>query len=175
MAKVKKKVGRKGFTKKEAAWGSHRGNITNKLMKERRQRLFIKAYIRTGIITKAAKAAGINHYQHYKWLEYDEEYRNQFEEAKEASADELEEEARRRAIHGVARVKFHMGKPIMIKDPKTKKLVVYVEHEYSDRLLEMLLKAKRPKEFGQQKQEIEHNVPAIDKFIDEELAKLVSK
>jgi hypothetical protein len=56
MAKVKKKVGRKGFTKKEAAWGSHRGNITNKLMKERRQRLFIKAYIRTGIITKAASS-----------------------------------------------------------------------------------------------------------------------
>lgn len=71
-------------------------------------------------------------------------------EAKVASVDALEQEARRRAIEGVERHKFHKGQPIMrtivLPDGKTAK-VHYVEREYSDRMLEVLLKANMPEKY----------------------------
>ena len=70
----------------------------------------------------------------------------------------MEEEARRRAVEGVAKLKFHQGQLIHIPvvdadgqpvlaengEPKQKP---YVEHEYSDTLLIFLLKGARPKKF----------------------------
>jgi hypothetical protein len=109
------------------------------------QAKFLAAYRECGIVRRAARAAGISRTTHYGWLEEDDTYPDRFREAHEDATDILEEEARRRAIEGLRRVKFNpkTGKPYI--DPETKQ--PYTEHEYSDRILEVMLKAKRPEEF----------------------------
>jgi hypothetical protein len=61
---------------------------------------FLKAYAITCQITKAAEMAGIDRGTHYDWLK-DPEYKAQFEAAQLQAADMLEDEAIRRAYHGV--------------------------------------------------------------------------
>ena len=72
-----------------------------------------------------------------------EAYREAFEEAQEMACDAFEYEARRRAIEGVKRFKFHNGKPII--DPETGQ--PYFEYEYSDTLLIFLLKGAMPEKY----------------------------
>lgn len=108
------------------------------------QRAFLAAFAVTGIISRAAAAAEIDRQCHYNWLEASPLYQKAFRLAKEEAADALELEARRRATEGLVRKKFdRFGKPLI--DPDTHQQ--YVEHEYSDRLLEVLLKAHRPEKF----------------------------
>lgn len=159
---------------KKAKTGRERGVAILKLQKKARQTAFLKAYTVSGVVTKSAEAAGIHLYTHYHWLQTDPDYVKEFEAAREANLDSLEAEAIRRARDGVERIKFHMGKPIKYKDPKTGKLVIYVEHEYSDRLLQFLLESKRPEVFGKKIEETV-NVPALDRAIDEALADVASK
>ena len=105
---------------------------------------FLAAYAEAGNIARAAIAAGCTRAAHYKWLD-EADYRKQFDDAQEEAADRLEEEARRRAVEGVRRLKFHSGEAVL--DPETGK--PYVEHEYSDALLIFLLKGLRPEKFAQ--------------------------
>lgn len=108
--------------------------------KEINQKKFLAAYRVCGNISRAAKAAKIDRRQHYTWLDDDADYKTAFNIAHEDAIDMLEDEARRRAIEGTRRFKFHNGKPI--RDPKTKK--PYSELDYSDTLLIFLLKGARP-------------------------------
>lgn len=114
-----------------------------RLTTPQRKRLFLAAYAETGVITRAAKAAGIAAKTHYRWLE-DESYLADFEEAKQAGIDSLEAEARRRAIEGQRRYKFDAkGKPII--DPRTGEQ--YFEDVRSDTLLIFLLKGALPQKY----------------------------
>lgn len=173
--KIKKpKSGTPHAFKGKSVTGGNKGAEVSHARCQANKRRFLEAFKVLGVITKASKVAKVNPFAHYTWLREDPDYVRQFEMAKEEATDALELEARRRAVDGVARVRFHAGKPIKIKDPKTGKLVVYVEHEYSDRLLEALLRAHRPQLFGQ-KAEVEVNVPAIDKAIESELENLAKR
>lgn len=60
----------------------------------------LRAFMVAGTITAACEAAGIARATWYNWLEADEAFRNQAMALKEASTEELEEEAIRRAKHG---------------------------------------------------------------------------
>ena len=107
-----------------------------------KQAAFLAAYAETGVILQAAEAAGCERTSHNHWLAVDPTYPARFADAQAAANDRLEAEARRRAVQGVEKVKFYKGAPIKIIDEKTGNPKVYTEHEYSDRLLEFLLKGE---------------------------------
>jgi hypothetical protein len=101
----------------------------------------LAAYAELGNVRRAAAVAGIDRRTHTNWLKDDAVYAEAFADAKEDAVEALEEEARRRAFHGLRRVRFsHTGKPLI--DPLTKQ--PYVEYDYSDTLLIFQLKALKP-------------------------------
>jgi hypothetical protein len=104
---------------------------------------FLAAYAILGAVGKAAKAAGCDRRSHIYWLANDADYPARFADAQATANEALEIECRRRAERGVERMKFYKGEPIM--DPRTGK--PYIEHEYSDTLLAMLLKAHLPDKY----------------------------
>lgn len=107
-----------------------RGVIT-----DRRKAIFIRTLAQTGIVGRAATAAGWPRGHAYSVRAADEEFAKLWDQAVEFATDALEEAARIRAVDGVS-------KPVY----QQKELVGYVT-EYSDTLLVQLLKAKRPNEF----------------------------
>lgn len=134
------------------------------LIHNTRKRRFLIHYAQCGNVSKAARKVGVARKTHYSWYEKDPVYQEQFQYADEIATDRLEEEATRRAVEGVGKLKFYKGAPIMIpcdKDDENAVLMEgpdgtpmwqrpYVEHEYSDRLLTVLLKARRPEKYMQQ-------------------------
>lgn len=62
-----------------------------------KQRAFLAAYGRTGIIGDAARRAKIGRQSHYDWLS-DPEYAKAFADAKEESIELLEKSVRQRAM-----------------------------------------------------------------------------
>lgn len=95
---------------------------------------FLNYYIEYGTISKAAKKAGISRQTHYDWLKNDKKgfYRRAFELADQMAADLLEEEAFRRAVEGDWQVVYYKGEEVGRR------------RVYSDQLLSMLLKGKKP-------------------------------
>lgn len=118
--------------------------------KRKRCQNFLTLLSGNGILTRAAKDANLN-YQYVKWLmEHDRVFAGMVDTAKAEAVDDLELEARRRAVHGVEEPVFHQG------------VVVGYKTRYSDRLLVTLLQAKKPDEFGskvshEHKGRIEHD------------------
>jgi hypothetical protein len=115
---------------------------------------FLAAFASVGNISDAAKIAGVGRRTHYEWME-DPEYRLAFREACAQAADGLEREARRRAMVGVDEPVFYKGA-----------ICGYVR-KYSDGLLQVLLRAYRPRRFrenlkieqsGRLKVENEHRI-----------------
>lgn len=109
----------------------------------------LTALAATGSEVAALKAGGFGRSVLNLLLRY-EGFTQKWADAKAASVDALEQEARRRAIEGVERHKFHNGKPIMrtvVLPDGEKTSVPYVEREYSDRMLEVLLKANMPEKY----------------------------
>lgn len=95
----------------------------------------IAEFRRTGRIDLAAAHAGVDRDSHYRWLKEYPDYAAAFEEAREQVAGLLEDEAVRRAYKGTL-------KPMNVGG-----VVVYVS-EFSDRLLEFLLKCRNRPVFG---------------------------
>jgi len=105
---------------------------------------FLAAYRELGNITRAAKVVGVERTRHYDWLRDDQEYAAAFKLADEEAVENLEAEARRRAVEGLKRKKFDgRGNPVL--DPETGQQ--YEEHEYSDTLLIFLLKGAKPDKY----------------------------
>jgi hypothetical protein len=101
-----------------------------------RTRAFLAAYIESGgRLTKAAEAAKVTRFSHYRRLEKSPEYRAAFEQAREQAADLLEEEAVMRAKEGDLRPVFWKGKP------------VGAIREKSDTLLMFLLRGAKPEKY----------------------------
>ncbi|MEX2527040.1 MAG: hypothetical protein WEA09_05320 [Gemmatimonadota bacterium] len=144
-----------------------------------RKRAFLTAFAATGNRRLASEAAGIHPSTQYGpgWLR-DGEFQHALELARQTAAQLLEDEALRRALHGVRRYRFHArtGEPLLHPDececghyrrlhiadasgrlrcsvPRCVSCsgfvgVPYVEHEFSDVLLSLLLKAHSPARFG---------------------------
>lgn len=86
-------------------------------------------------VTEAAQAAGVGRRTVYEWREADSVFRAAWDEAEQEAADRLEREAWRRAVDGV-------DKPVTFQGA-----ITATYKEYSDRLIEVLLKAHRPDKY----------------------------
>lgn len=104
------------------------------------QRAFLAGFATCGTVSHAAKAAGINRSQHYRWLEKSQDYVKEFELAQMAAAEALEAEARRRAIEGTEEDVRYQGKK------------VGPVRRYSDILLIFLLKGALPSKYAERRQ-----------------------
>lgn len=96
---------------------------------------FLQHLQETGNVTASAKAAGFSRTAAYERRSVDPEFAAAWKEAEEIATDTLEAEARRRAIEGVEEPVYYLGKEC----GRIRK--------YSDRMLEILLKAHRPDKF----------------------------
>jgi hypothetical protein len=116
---------------------------------------------KTGMISISCDEAGVARDCHYDWMKKFPDYKQAFEEAQEGPVgDMLVEEAMRRGLTGVKEPVFNHGKRAadfvldekgqVVIDPETnrpKSQPAFVTR-YSDRMLELLLVARRRKEFG---------------------------
>ena len=122
-----------------------------RLTKEERkiaQDEFIKAMANTANVRASCLAAGISHDTVYQWQEHDTEFGIRFRQANQQANWLLFGEAWQRAMKGEERYVVSQGKLVMGTDGKP---VTY--REKSDRLLELMLKARLP-EF-RDKQQVE--------------------
>lgn len=118
--------------------------VVKRFHKPRWYKAFIASLRDSANVRLACDKAGITRTTAYTHRHNDNEFAVLWDEAMDDAADVLEQEARRRAHEGLKRYKFlRDGTPIM--HPVTGE--PYVEHEYSDRLLEFLLKGARPEKY----------------------------
>lgn len=99
------------------------------------QERFLKHFARLGTITHASRQAKLDPTSHSGWMTTDPTYPERFEKAVQAANDELENEARRRAVIGVTKPILHKGE------------VVETVQEYSDTLLIVLMKGGMPEKY----------------------------
>jgi hypothetical protein len=100
-----------------------------------RQKEFLELFSKTGNCALSARAIGVNRNSIWYLRERDEAFDEDYKEAEAIALGLLEEEARRRALEGVERPIYQQGN-----------LVGY-ERVYSDRMLEILLKAHDPQKY----------------------------
>ena len=96
-----------------------------------REEKFLATLRETCNVRESAEAAGVRRRRVYEWREKDEEFRAAWEEAEQEAADKLEREAWRRGVEGV-------DKPVTFRGK-----ITTTYKEYSDRMLELLLKGHR--------------------------------
>lgn len=102
--------------------------------------IFIAQLREHGLEARAATAAGVSLRRVRALMEQDEGFAEEVEDAMEAAADVLEEEARRRAVEGVEKGVYYKGSRVDI------------QQEYSDTLLVQLLKGRRGRIFGEKRE-----------------------
>lgn len=112
------------------------------------RKLFVAQLKVNGNVTRAAQTAEIERSTAYRLREQDATFRADWDEAIEMWKDRLEEEADRRAREGTLKAVFYKGQ------------VVGFENEYSDTLMQTLLKAARPEKY---KERIQIDIPEINK------------
>jgi hypothetical protein len=98
--------------------------------------LFFAQLAEHGQITRAATEAGIDRSEAYKTRDSNPEFAERWFTALERYVDGLEEAARKRAVDGTDKGVYHQG------------VLMATEKQYSDSLLALMLKAKRPREYG---------------------------
>ena len=99
------------------------------------KRTFLAAYVRSGNISRASRAARVNLCMHYYWKKTDPRYAAAFEEAKEMAAQHLEDEAVRRALGGSDVLLIFLLKGFMPEKYKDRHVV---EHQGAVELLHKL-------------------------------------
>lgn len=105
-------------------------------IRHHKKRAFLAAYAEAGNVKKAAELSDVHRSTHYDWLGADAEYAAAFALADEDAGDNLEAEARRRAVEGVPEPVYYQGD------------VVGTVQKYSDTLLIFLLKGTRPEKYA---------------------------
>jgi hypothetical protein len=128
-----------------------------KLTPEKREQ-FLQALADSGSVTAAVAVAGTSRTRVYELRKTDPAFAAAWDEAEEIATDRLQDEARRRAIEGVAEplvsagklVRGDDGQPIMIQ-------------RYSDNLLLALLKARR---LPRRERSVRFQLPALRSAAD---------
>ncbi len=101
-----------------------------------KKRAFLAAYRETGNVKLACEAGRVGRSSHYRWLEQDPDYAEEFEQAQKDAVDVLEAEARRRAVEGwEEKVGWYKGQ------------AGGTVRRYSDTLLIFLLKGAAPEKY----------------------------
>lgn len=101
---------------------------------DRTRDAFLTVLRETCNVSAAARAAGIGRATAYEWRA-DAAFAMAWDEAEQEALDGLEGEAWRRGVEGIDRPVTHQGK------------ITATYKEYSDRMLELLLKAHRPEKY----------------------------
>lgn len=96
---------------------------------------FLAVLSKGGSITAAAAKAGMSRRGCYDWRDNDAAFAQAWEDAYEEGSDRLEDEAMRRARDGTLKPVYQQGK------------MVGKVREYSDHLMNTMLKARRPERF----------------------------
>jgi hypothetical protein len=122
---------------------------------------FLEALRKTGgNVARACRAEGIARQTAYDWKESDREFAQKWKDAVEEGTDDLEQEARRRALTGLQKTIFYKGEPIG------------TEREYSDTLMIFLLKGNRPEKYKDRHELTGANGGAIETKQTVDLSKL---
>lgn len=110
--------------------------------KKRQRDTFIRVLESTGVVTTAAKAAGMTVSGAYRHAESNESFANRWKSAKAANQleriDEAENAAFQRGVRGWDEPILYNGKPVGVK------------RKYSDRCLQLWLMAKKPDQWSEQ-------------------------
>lgn len=131
-----------------------------------KKRIFLEHFGKTGAVAKSAQVAGWTSATVRHHRELDPEFEDAYQEAYQLHADSLEIEANRRAVEGDADVVVQAGKVVYhvdpetgeyLRDPLTGEPIPIVRRTKSDKLLETLLRAKRPEQFRENVQ-VDHKV-----------------
>jgi hypothetical protein len=128
-----------------------------KLTKERQGR-FLEALANTGSVTAAIAVANTSRTRVYELRKTDPAFASAWQEAEEIATDRLEDEARRRAIEGIAEPLVSAGK--LVRDDDGQPIQV---RRYSDNLLLALLKARRP---PRRERSVRFQLPALRSAAD---------
>jgi hypothetical protein len=127
---------------------------------------FIDELARHGLVGRACLASGLSPSTAYRLRAEDPEFAAAWSDALRRAADELEGEARRRALHGADEPVMHKGQVVFRRDPLTGEVerdaegspIPLTVRRPSDRLMEVMLAAKRPDEFGRKRLDVEARV-----------------
>ena len=111
--------------------------VATKLTPKKRKK-FLSELAACGNVTRACELAATTRDSVYKLRKRDEEFNQQWEEARTVAADALEDEAWRRGMEGAFRELSYQGK-----------LTGDLIKEYSDTLLIFLLKGNKPEKFAE--------------------------
>lgn len=102
---------------------------------DRARELILKVLKDGYSIQRACRAAHISRGTYYRWLGEDEEWAKQVADAIDDGTDFYEDEARRRAVEGVSKMIVSAGRRMGY------------EQQYSDQLMQFMLKARRPEKY----------------------------
>jgi hypothetical protein len=102
---------------------------------DRAREKFLDVLAETCNVSESARQAGIGRRTAYEWRAADALFAEAWNEAEQEAADKLEREAWRRAVEGTDKPVTYQG------------VITGTYKEYSDKMLEILLKAHRPEKF----------------------------
>ena len=123
-----------------------------------RQESFLNVLANTGNVTAAVAAAGTSRTRVYELRKTDAAFAAAWDEAEDIATDRLEDEARRRAVEGVAEPLVSAGK--LVRGDDGQPITV---QRYSDKLLLELLKAHRP---PQRERSVRFHLPVLRSAAD---------
>lgn len=131
--------------------------VARRPVSEARQRAFLETLVKTGIVAEASRLASPHAANvkgasgaFYSLRRRDPHFAAAWDAAQEQADAALLMEARRRAVHGSQRGIFQKGVRVVDHDGEPA-----CETVYSDRLLELILKARFPNDFVERRQ-VEH-------------------
>jgi hypothetical protein len=110
------------------------GFKTRKLQLDK-QEAFLDAYKRTIMVGRACEEAKINRGLLYVWKDTCPDFLEKFNKCRDSIADTIEDEAKRRAVEGYEKPVYQSGQ-----------LVGHIQ-EYSDQLMNTILKAHKPDDY----------------------------
>jgi hypothetical protein len=147
--------------------------MTTEVQVTRLKKKFLEHFAEFGNVSAAARHAGVERKNVYRWQEHDEDFAIAFQQAEIASVELMEGEARRRAVDGV-------GSQRRVYDNRGNLVDEYTETKYSDTLLIFLLKARRPETYRDRYDVTTGGQPLaqlsdIDAAIDRQLALLAAR
>lgn len=131
----------------------------------KKQQAFLKFYRKCANIKASCEAAKISRQTFYDWKDHDTAFVEQLVEAEKEANDTAEYALYDRAVNGIEEYVVSNRQVVYFdKKPLTHRV-------YSDRLLEVLLKARMPDKY-KEKQQIEHKIETQDlsKLSNEDLA-----
>ena len=133
---------------------------------------FLEAFEQTGMISRACEEIGISRQTAYAERQRNEDFAVEWHEVEERVTETMEREAYRRAVEGVTEPVVSAGKHVT--DVQS----------YSDRLLEFMLKARRPEKYrdrvdvnhsGKVERRVKVDLAKLDDGELEELERIVGK